>query len=402
MNRQALIHQLPPHSLNGGNIEAASFATIDREIPDHLFSSEQWEIVRRMIHTTGDFSIRNSVRFSAEALPSGIEALQAGRPLVVDSRMIQSGLSLARLRSVRASYAASDIHCFVSDEDVMRQAADQDITRSVLAVRKAKRILDNGIVVFGNSPTGLLELNRLMIEEGITPALVVAVPVGFVHVQESKNELLQLEVPSIVLDGRRGGSPIAVSIIHALCSLAKAEKNRLASHGSPANGFDAIIILGHGSRVPGADRSMQKLAEALREKGKYRNVETCSMSRLGPHFEDVFERCVLNGARHILLLPYFLNDGLHILLDIPSRMQEAVRRYPEVRLVFGKNLGFNPLLVQLVEERIQESMLLGDVRDLPLPEENDYPIPHGQYEFVPMTPEEAARWRAARQSAIPS
>ena len=65
-----------------------------------------------------------------------------------------------------------------------------------------------------------MELNRLIVEEGVKPALVVAMPVGFVHVVESKEELMSLNVPFIAVTGRRGGSPLAVSVIHALCSLA--------------------------------------------------------------------------------------------------------------------------------------------------------------------------------------
>jgi precorrin isomerase len=69
-----------------------------------------------------------------------------------------------------------------------------------------------------------MELNRMIVEEGLRPALVVAMPVGFVHVVESKEELMALGVPYIALAGRRGGSPLAVSVIHALCGLAGTEK----------------------------------------------------------------------------------------------------------------------------------------------------------------------------------
>jgi precorrin-8X/cobalt-precorrin-8 methylmutase len=87
-------------------------------------------------------------------------------------------------------------------------------------VRKARRILHGGMAVFGNAPVALLELNRMMMEENLRPAFVVARPVGFVHVVESKEELMSLDIPYIAVAGRRGGSPLAVSVIHALCSLA--------------------------------------------------------------------------------------------------------------------------------------------------------------------------------------
>jgi precorrin-8X/cobalt-precorrin-8 methylmutase len=57
-------------------------------------------------------------------------------------------------------------------------------------------------------------------EEAIRPAFVIAMPVGFVHVTESKNEFMSLGVPYIAIEGRRGGSPLAVSTLHALCTLA--------------------------------------------------------------------------------------------------------------------------------------------------------------------------------------
>jgi precorrin isomerase len=68
-----------------------------------------------------------------------------------------------------------------------------------------------------------MELSRMIVEEGLRPSLVIAMPVGFVHVVESKEEILSLGVPCIALAGRRGGSPLAVSVIHALCGLAATE-----------------------------------------------------------------------------------------------------------------------------------------------------------------------------------
>ena len=396
MTRKARIHQILTPPFSGERIEALSFEFIDREAPSNSFSAAEWLVVRRMIHATGDFSIMRSVRFSHNAIKAGVEALRGGGPLYVDSNMIRSGVSPARLRMAYDSYDLSRIACHVADDDVAAEAKRLGLPRSVMAVRKAKLMLDGSIAVFGNAPTALLELNRLMIEEGVRPALVIAAPVGFVHVDESKEELMELDVPHIVLAGCRGGSPIAVSIIHALCSLAAEEQPETKRAGPSLNHFDTVILLGHGSRVPGADRSMLRVAAALKEKGRYANVVTCNMSRLGPHFEETFEKCVRMGACKVLLLPYFLNDGLHMRLDIPVRLQKAVQRHPHVKLVFGKNLGFDPLLVRLTEKRIDEATSLPDVRDIHLPDEDTYPVPQGQCEFIPMLPEEAARWREAQ------
>lgn len=218
--RVALVRQLYATAMSGADIESASFATIDQLAGDHGLAAEQWPVVRRMIHTTADFSLIQSVRFSTDAVTAAVQALSAGRPIYVDSHMIRSGLSQTRLRSVNGAYSAADLHCHVADQDVAAEAVKSGLPRSIFAVRKARPMLHGSIAVFGNAPAALLELNRMVIEEKIRPALVIAVPVGFVHVVESKQELMGLGVPYIALEGRRGGSPIAVGILHALAALA--------------------------------------------------------------------------------------------------------------------------------------------------------------------------------------
>ena len=217
---QALIHDFLAHPLSGPEIERRSFEIIDAEAGAQGFLPDQWEIVRRMIHTTGDIGIARSVRFTSDAIASGVRALRAGAPIFVDSNMIRAGLSLARLCRANSGYVLDHIHCHVAKPDVTREAEQAGMPRSLFAVRKARPMLDGAIAVFGNAPVALLELNRMMIEEGVRPSLVIGMPVGMVHVVESKEELLSIAVPSIVITGRRGGSPLAVSVIHALCTLA--------------------------------------------------------------------------------------------------------------------------------------------------------------------------------------
>lgn len=220
MTKKPFIHQFLNRPLTGPEIEARSFEIIDGEAPDRLgFSIEQWEVVRRLIHTTGDLALASSVKFSPDAIKSGIDALRSGAAIYVDSNMIRSGLSMVRLRSANAGYGADRIACHVADSDVAQQAESNGLPRSLFAIRKAKSQLDGGIAVFGNAPVALLELNRMILEDGIRPALVVAMPVGFVHVIESKEELMSLGVPFVGIDGRRGGSTLAVATLHALCGL---------------------------------------------------------------------------------------------------------------------------------------------------------------------------------------
>jgi sirohydrochlorin ferrochelatase len=157
--------------------------------------------------------------------------------------------------------------------------------------------------------------------------------------------------------------------------------------------MNAIILLGHGSRVPQAGQDMARVAERLKEKYGHPLVEVCFMSRLGPHFPETLARCVRQGARRVVVIPYFLHAGLHILLDIPEMMQEEAKKYPRVEIIFGRSLGFDESLVDLVNHCILASEDCADVREMVLPPKENFPIPPGQAEFVPMAPEEAAEYR---------
>ena len=200
----------------GRNIEDGSFAIIDREAGAHNFDSRQWQIVRRVIHATADFEFKDLMRFHPDAVRAGVNALRSGAPILVDVKMITAGLNEDRLGVFGCS-----THCFISDDDVIVSAKAANTTRAIEAMRKAHRrgLLDGSIVAIGNAPTALLETVRLAAEAGARPALVVGVPVGFVSAAESKEAALGLDVPHIVARGRKGGSAIAVAIIHALLLL---------------------------------------------------------------------------------------------------------------------------------------------------------------------------------------
>jgi precorrin isomerase len=222
--QRPLIRVFLENPMSGAEIEAQSMEIIDREAPPHPFLPGQWQVVKRMIHTVGDFGIMEAVRFSPDAVGAGIQALQACKAIYTDANMIRAGISLARLRSVCGFYRRESVICHIADEDVARKAKRSGLPRSLHAIQKAKPLLDGAIAVIGNAPVALMELSRMIIEEGLRPSLVVALPVGFVHVIESKEELVPLGVPFITTAGRRGGSPLAVSVIHALCGLAAMEK----------------------------------------------------------------------------------------------------------------------------------------------------------------------------------
>lgn len=198
-------------------IEEESFAIIDAEVGPHAFSCREWPVVRRVIHATADFDFARTMVFGGGAAEAGCAALRRGASVVCDVQMISAGLSLARLGAVGTS-----VQCFISDDDVIRAALGTNGTRAAEALRKAHRLglLDGAIVAIGNAPTALLEVQRLVAEEDAAPALVIGVPVGFVQAVEAKEAALSLPVPHIVARGRKGGSPVAVAVVHALIALA--------------------------------------------------------------------------------------------------------------------------------------------------------------------------------------
>ncbi len=206
----------------GQKIEHDSFAIVDAEIGEHNYPNDQWQIVRRMIHATADFEFNGLTRFHPDAVTAGINALFNGAPIVADVEMICVGLSKPRL-----SHFGVNTHHFIADEDVIAQAKAENTTRAVQAMRKAQKkgLLNNSIVAVGNAPTALLEVERMIREDGLKPALIVGMPVGFVSAEESKDIVSQLHnIPWIITQGRKGGSTLVVSAIHALLALAESQQ----------------------------------------------------------------------------------------------------------------------------------------------------------------------------------
>ncbi len=206
----------------GQKIEHDSFAIVDQEIGAHQYAAAEWNIVRRMIHATADFEFNGLTQFHPEAVSAGLSAINQGANVIADVEMICVGLSKPRL-----SYFGVTTHHYISDADVITQAKAENSTRAVQAMRKAQGLglLDNSIVAIGNAPTALLEVVRMIKEDGVRPALIVGMPVGFVSAAESKSETALLkEIPWIITDGRKGGSTLVVAAIHALLALAEQEK----------------------------------------------------------------------------------------------------------------------------------------------------------------------------------
>jgi len=197
-------------------IEAESFRIIDSEIPEpRKFDGQKWQIVRRMIHTTADFEMLDLVRFHENALESGIEALRSGATLVTDTEMAKRGIPVRRLTPL-----GCQVHCLMNDKRVVIRAKNEGITRAKAAIDIAIQEIKPKIYIVGNAPTALIRLVEHFDLGNVSPALVVGMPVGFVNAAESKYLLMSRDIPYIAVEGRKGGSALAASVINALALLA--------------------------------------------------------------------------------------------------------------------------------------------------------------------------------------
>jgi precorrin-8X/cobalt-precorrin-8 methylmutase len=215
---QQCVRERPGLVKAGKEIEDESFRIIDDEMGEHSFPAEQWQVMRRVIHTTGDFDFAQRIRVSQSAVVSGVGALRTGACIYADTRMIRAGLAPWRL-----AWFGNEVITPVENQESQEYAAREGVTRTLAAFRNCGASLDGSIIAIGNAPTALLEVVRLISVEGVRPALVIGVPVGFVQAEESKDALWRLQdTPVITVLGRKGGSSIAVAIVHALLELAKA------------------------------------------------------------------------------------------------------------------------------------------------------------------------------------
>ena len=203
-------------------IEAESFRIIGEQLDGSRFSSLELPIVKRIIHTTADFEYADLVRFGNNAIEAGMDAISKGADIITDVKMVDVGISKERLDKF-----GGKVRCFVADEDVVCQAKMNNATRTAMGIRKALSPTfhipypTSKIAVIGNAPTALMELTRMIKEGKVRPALVIGVPVGFVDAEESKEELMKLDIPYISIKGRKGGSTVAVAIVNALLMMAE-------------------------------------------------------------------------------------------------------------------------------------------------------------------------------------
>lgn len=210
-----------PVTIQPQEIEQESFRIIDEEIGAHGFDKSEYPIVRRVIHATADFDLGLSLKFHSMAIESGIKGLTAGKNIIADVGMVQTGISKARVEKYGCK-----VLTYIGNSTVIEEAKKLNLTRSIVAMRLAVKENPQGIFVIGNAPTALLELIRLIKEGNAQPSLVIGLPVGFVSAAESKEELAKLDIPFITNTGRKGGTPAAVAAFNALAILAESLRGR--------------------------------------------------------------------------------------------------------------------------------------------------------------------------------
>ena len=198
------------------DIEKRSMELISREmktVPPKYHAP----VIRRVIHTTADFEYEQTLVFSGNAVTSALTALRAARSsaesdilssvtIVTDTNMALSGINKGALSRLNCRAV-----CYMADPAVAEDAERRGVTRAAVSMEKAAELKGPLIFAIGNAPTALLRLKELIDADAVRPELVVGVPVGFVNVVESKELIMESDVPYIVARGRKGGS---LSLIH--------------------------------------------------------------------------------------------------------------------------------------------------------------------------------------------
>ena len=198
----------------GQSIMIKSFQTIRRE----LRNPEQplWRLwpLLHAIHTTADFDMEQLLWMDAEATACMYQKVSAGevKTIVTDVSMVASGIRKGALRRL-----GIEVVCYINDPRGAEIASSEGITRAQAGMRLATEEHPDALFTFGNAPTALLELCNLMRKGKCRPAGIVAAPVGFVHVEESKHAVKPFrEIPKIIIEGRKGGSNLAATLVNSI------------------------------------------------------------------------------------------------------------------------------------------------------------------------------------------
>ena len=215
--------QIKDYSENPQDIINESFDIIDNLVDLGNIPETSRPIIRRVIHATGDTDYADNLIISPVAVEAAVNAIVTGKTIVTDVNMVKAGINAKVIDRF-----GGKIICRIADEVVAQKARESNKTRAITSMQESLSDISGGIVVIGNAPTAVFSIIDLIRREGVVPALVIAVPVGFVKAAESKEALMtfldkkkDIQIPYIVNIGRKGGSAVAVAIVNALINIAK-------------------------------------------------------------------------------------------------------------------------------------------------------------------------------------
>ena len=198
---------------DGAEIYRRSFAIIRAEADLARFAPEEEKVAVRVIHAAGMVEVAADLAFGSGAVAAAKAALEAGAPVICDSRMVANGITRARLP------ASNDVICTLDDPSVPTLALTIGNTRTAAAMMLWGERLKGAVVAIGNAPTALFHLFEMLDAGAPRPAAVIGMPVGFVGAAESKEALIaDGRIPYIVVRGRKGGSAMAAATVNALAS----------------------------------------------------------------------------------------------------------------------------------------------------------------------------------------
>ena len=206
----------------GQQIMMNSFRTIDKELSRHDYPlGHKWALLHA-IHTTADFDMENILKTDDGAVELIYDKVRDGslKYIVTDVTMAASGIRKGALQRL-----GIEALCYLNDPRVAEMAAAQDITRTQAGIRLAVDEHPDALFAFGNAPTALMELCDLIRKGKARPAGIIAAPVGFVHVCESKHMVKPFHhIPKIIIEGRKGGSNLAATLCNAVLTFDDADQ----------------------------------------------------------------------------------------------------------------------------------------------------------------------------------
>ncbi len=205
----------------GQNIMIQSFSTIMREMSNPNVPLWRLWPTLHAIHTTADFEMEKLLWMDEAAVATMYDRVLNGKitTIVTDVTMVASGIRKGALERL-----GINVVCYINDPRVKEMAENEGITRAMAAMRVASSEYPEALYAFGNAPTALLELCSLMRKGKCRPMGVIGSPVGFVHVEESKHALKTFtDVPKIIVEGRKGGSNLAATLVNSVLTFNDAE-----------------------------------------------------------------------------------------------------------------------------------------------------------------------------------